>query len=92
VKLLVAAPVAMALHTCDGEKDQRRTAIADKKDPWRSARENGGGEGGRTAAVVKEEERRRRHEWKLGFFLSKGEHEWKRELFKATPRWEDESV
>ena len=78
--------MAMALHACDGEKDQRRTAIADKKDPWRSARENGGGEGGRTAtaAVAKEKAR--------VFFLSKGEHEWKRELFKATPRWEDESV
>jgi hypothetical protein len=71
--MLVAAPVAMALHTCDGEKDQRRTAIADKKDPWRSARENGGGEGGRTAAAAaggdtkarvlyRQEERRRRQE------------------------------
>jgi hypothetical protein len=58
--MLVAAPVAMALHTCDGEKDQRRTAIADKKDPWRSARENGGGEGGRTAAAGGR---------KLGFFF-----------------------
>jgi hypothetical protein len=57
VKLLVAAPVAMALHTCDGEKDQRRTAIADKRDPWRSARENGGGEGGRTAAAKEEKVR-----------------------------------
>jgi hypothetical protein len=58
VKLLVAAPVAMALHACDGEKDQTRTAIADKRDPWRSARENGGGEEGRTAAAVAREKAR----------------------------------
>jgi hypothetical protein len=43
MKLVVAGPVAMALHACDGEKDQRRTSIADNRDPWRSARENGGG-------------------------------------------------
>jgi hypothetical protein len=85
VKLLVAAPVAMALHTCDGEKDHRRTAIADKRDPWRSARENSGDEEGRTATEAAGGR-------KLGFYLSKGEHEWRRALFKGGERWEDGSV
>jgi hypothetical protein len=47
----MAAPVAMALDACDGEKDERRTAIADERNPWQSARENGSGEGGRTTVV-----------------------------------------
>jgi hypothetical protein len=52
VKLVVVAvQVAMALDACDGEKDERRTAIADERNPWQSARENGSGEGGRTTVV-----------------------------------------
>jgi hypothetical protein len=62
--MVVAAPVALV--ACDGEKDQRRTAIADERNPLRSARENGGGEEGRTAAVAAGGRKLGR---KLGFFF-----------------------